>query len=391
MVIFLRMCLWGRGWRWVLLYSVTLLSRLICEEFLNPVGLFLERTQRAENRLFQMLAIRQRSGIEPLSFGYAPDFFARIEFRGVAGQIMQRQPLSTFSNKIFDGFRSVGWGSIDNQKQFLPEEMSVKRLQKSDERSGIEVASGELEKQMSMTTYRRGNPHVNSPLTRDADNGFEVGESPGLPNMRNQNKKPFVSIEKNPFVSSTRAENSQQDFLFPFAHRLGILFQGAGFGNFLYKSQSAKKSWHMFGMKRNTEQFSNQDSDTRPRPQIRPKTVATGWMMQNMYKSGEMRGFEFRLGSRGLGRPQTLQAGLPEPFHPSKDRGTVESHGMRDVFDTDSAFGHSYRHKTHLFQDLMIDSITVDSIGDRHANSVSWNLLKVYLIMLHNINSSPEA
>src|SRR3990167_5872488 len=90
-----------------LLYLVTLISRLFLEELLNPVRLFLKRTQRAQDRFLQMLMVRQGPGIEALGLGSAPNLFAWIEFRGVAGQIIQRQPLGVLASKVFDGSRSV--------------------------------------------------------------------------------------------------------------------------------------------------------------------------------------------------------------------------------------------------------------------------------------------
>ncbi len=332
-----------------------------------------------------MLAIRQRPGIEPLSFGYMPNFFAGIEFGRITGQVMQRQPLSVSSDKVFDSFRTVSGSPIDNQEQFSPKKMTMKRLQEPNERFGIEIVSGELKEHLSLTAYRRGDSYMNATLTRDANNRLETGESPSFAYMRDQNKEAFVAIEENSSRPSARAENTGQNLLFPFAYCLGILLQGARLGNLLHKPHPVKESWHVLGMQRNTEQFSDQNSDTRPSPQVRAETVSAGRVMQDTYKLGEMRRFEFRLGSRSLGGSQSFQTRLPKSMHPSEDRGTIEPHGMSDVFDTDSTSDHPYHHETHLFQGLMTDGITVDSSGGRHTDSISWNPSKVYLIMLHNI------
>lgn len=293
--------------------------------------------------------------------------------------------MGIFLNKIFHHFGSVRRSSVDDEKNLPPQKVAMKRPHEANESFGIEIASGELKEQMSLSAYRGGDSHMNASLARDANNGFEARERPSFSDMGNENEQTFVPIEKNPSGPNAEAYNLRQNFLFPLTHCLGVLFQGARLGNFLYQSQSSQESWHVLGMKRDTERFANQTSDARPRPQVRPKAVLRGGMMQHAYKFGKVRRFEFRFGSGSLGGSEGFQTRLSESVHPAKNSGAIESHGRGDVFDADSALDHSHRRETHLFQRLVADRVTVLPIGDRHTNSVSWNPFRVYLIMLPTI------
>lgn len=240
----------------------------------------------------------------------------------------------------------------------------MKRLHESNKHFGIEVALGKLKEQVSLLAHRGGDSHMNASLTRDTDNGLETRKRPSFADMWNKDKKTLVAVENNSSDPLARAKNSWQNFLFPLAYRLGVLLQGARFGNSTHESQSAQESWHVLGMKRDAERFADETSDTRPGPQVRPKAVMSRGVMQHTDELGEMRGFEFRLGSGSLGRFERIQTLLTIRLDPSKDGGSVESHGMSNVFDADSTLDHSYRRETHLFERLMADRVTVLPIGN---------------------------
>lgn len=288
-------------------------------------------------------------------------------------------------NKIFHHFGSVRSGSVDDEKNLPSQKVAVKHPHEANKGSGIEIALGELKKQMPLWAYRGSNPHMNASLTRDAYNGLEARERPSFADMGNKDKKTLVAVEKDSSRPSAGTKNPWQNFLFPSTHRLGVLLQGARLWNLSHQTQSSQESWHVLGVKRNAKRFSNQTSDARPRPQVRPKAVLSGGVMQHAYELVKVGRFEFRLGSRSLGGSEGLHARLTESAHPSKNRGSVQSHGMSDIFDADPTLGHSYRREAHLFQGLVTDGVTVLPGSDRHTNSVSWNPFEVYLTILPTI------
>ena len=370
------------------IYYVTLLSRLIFEELLNPVRLFLERAKRTKHGFFEMLVIRQGPGVESLSFGYAPNLLAGVEFWRVAWQIMQGQPRGVLAGKILGRSRAMSRSSVHDQEKLSPGKVSVERFQKPDKGHRIEVAFGKLKKQMALLTDRRGDSHVNAALTRNSHDRFESGKSPGFADMGNEHEETLVGVEKDSSRTSAKAKNLWQNLLFPLTHRLQVLFQGARLGSPLNEAQSSQEPGHVFGVKGDAKHLADQTPDSWSRPKIRPKAVARSRMMQNPDQFGEMGRFQFRLGSGRLAGPERLQAILMESLHPSEHGRTIQSHGEGDVLDPDSAFDHPYRRETHLLQRPVIDGVTIPSGRDRHANTLSWNPSQVYLTRLHSIRKS---
>lgn len=187
-----------------------------------------------------MVTVRQRAGIQPLRLGSIPNLLAWIELWGIAGQIIQRQPSGVLASKVFYGSRSVSRSPVYYQEDLSLEEMAMKRLYESDKSFGIEIASGQLEEQMSGSAHCGSNSYVNAALSRDSGDRSQVWKRLGFSNMRDKNKKALVSVKENSSHTSARTKYPRQNFLFPLANCPGSCSIARGSGTFCTKPSLRK-------------------------------------------------------------------------------------------------------------------------------------------------------